>query len=275
MTQSLTILPASAPAALQAFAASPLMRDTRGNAEIAVSAFTELSAACNLHLDAKATTPEHFSEILEVLALSFPSFRISEISPAFRAYSAGLLDIAEEDMKTYGQPLKPAQVRKIFAGYQAHHFALAKKLEAAQAPQLTPEQEMQADIDRLNAERLADVEAMLSGVKPAPEKWGLLVATDCKALMELRPDWFAAHKEQAFAAAKSIPEKDVVEAHYGYTLLSLWDIEKSYWTREYGEHGATYAIYAKLAVWMLLQEKGVAPAVIEAALQEGGQHERA
>lgn len=268
MSTALTTIPPTAPSALQAFAASPLMRDTRGNAEVAASAFAELSAACNLHLDAKATTPEHFSEILEVLALSFPSFRISEISPAFRAYSAGQLDILEEDMKTYGQPLKPAQVRKIFAGYQAHHFALAKKLEAAKAPQLTPEQEMEAAIAALNEERQAQFDGWLSGATPRPAKWGELIATDCKAVMEANPDLFAPFKPAAYAEAQALTSTQIAEAHYDYTLLSAWDIERRYWLRTYGQDPKTpvdadpvptavvYAVYAKLCVWAALQEGG-------------------
>lgn len=300
MSTALTL--STAPAALQAFAASPLMRDTRGSAEIAVSAFTELSAACNLHLDAKATTPEHFSEILEVLALSFPSFRISEISPAFRAYSAGLLAVDKEEIKTYGKPLRPDQIVMILDAYRATGASVekARMVAALQAPPpLKPEEEQHAR----NLSFARDVLFRWDRGRLPYTAWPQIPVAEALILEANRPEWFYTElQETAKQAVMALTEQQANDLHVhkipaklvskkdpnsidpdaiatfvdagpagivpGLTFDAIWREECKM------ASGWRNACYLKLLLWQLIKPADVvrvAPAVIEAALQEGGQ----
>lgn len=257
------------PQALAVFADSPPLRDIT-NPDVAMAAFAELATACRVHLPANNTPDEQIKEILFVLADAFPTFRLSEIAPAFRAYSAGKTNIPEEDMKTYGQPLRPAQVRRVLEAYQSAHFAKTQALQATTAP--TPEQEARESELRYAAGVLQKWDYLKDRGRALDGAWYDLSAYDAWIVTKNRPGWFT--PEAKAAAKEAVATLDPVEVARLHELsapsrfLQNAGIERGVKTTAVWEHecevcgGWQNAAYLKLLLWELVK-----PAAV---MQEGG-----
>ena len=280
-----TALTLTTPTALATFADSPQLRDAGNNPAVAVQAFAELSAACRMHLDARATGDEYFQEILYVLIEAFPTFRISEIMPAMRDYSLGKTGVDPEDMKTYGQALKPLQVLPIIAARMEANFQKARALQALSAPPApTPEQEARESELRYAAGVLQKWDYLKERGRVLDGGWQDLSAYDAWIVVKNRPDWFTPEaKAVAKAAAASLNYEEVARLHEMAAptrLLQNAGFDRAVKTTAVWEHeqelcgGWQNAACLKLLLWGLIPPpppaERVSPEVIAAVMQEGG-----